>query len=64
MGKRVVVSTVATVHPSEPFESFLFGFSCSGMIAREVLSLIHGPESGSRKPVESWMNIFTHKGAN
>ena len=30
MGKRGVVSIVATVHLSKPLESFLFEFSCLG----------------------------------
>lgn len=30
IGKREVVGTVATVHPSKPLEGFLFGFNCPG----------------------------------
>lgn len=36
MRKGAEVSTIATVHPSKPLESFLFGFGCLGGGAARV----------------------------
>ena len=37
MRKRMVVSTIATVHASKPLESFLFGFSYPGGLGGRLL---------------------------
>ena len=55
-----MVSTVVTVHPSKPLESFLPGFSCSGegplRVDHDALLLLRRLISGDAR----WQTISTY----